>query len=211
MADDESETYKLWRVRKTLMHLCHDRGYLVTQDELDFTLDQFKEQYGDRPSEGKPSRTKLSILVAHNVDPTDQMFIFFPEEEKVGIKTIKAYFTKMQQENIMRSIIVVRGGLTPSAKGGINDMAPKYHMETFFETELLINITEHTLVPEHSVMSNDEKKELMQRYRLKESQLPRIQTSDPVARYFGLRRGQVVRIVRNSETAGRYVTYRLVI
>ena len=34
----------MWRVRKTVMQLCHDRGYLVTQDELDQTLDQFKEQ-----------------------------------------------------------------------------------------------------------------------------------------------------------------------
>ena len=42
--DDEQETYKVWRVRKTVMQLCHDRGYLVTQDELDQTLDQFKEQ-----------------------------------------------------------------------------------------------------------------------------------------------------------------------
>ena len=42
--DDEQETYKMWRVRKTVMQLCHDRGYLVTQDELDQTLDQFKEQ-----------------------------------------------------------------------------------------------------------------------------------------------------------------------
>ena len=40
--DDEQETYKLWRIRKTIMQLCHDRGYLVTQDELDQTLDQFK-------------------------------------------------------------------------------------------------------------------------------------------------------------------------
>ena len=27
--------------------LCHDRMYLVTQGELDMTLDQFKQQYGD--------------------------------------------------------------------------------------------------------------------------------------------------------------------
>lgn len=68
--DDESETYRLWRVRKTIMQvclaitssflyivlvnsvikqLCHDRGYLVTQDELDQTLEQFKAQFGDKP------------------------------------------------------------------------------------------------------------------------------------------------------------------
>ena len=27
--DDEAETYKLWRIRKTVMALSHDRGYLV--------------------------------------------------------------------------------------------------------------------------------------------------------------------------------------
>lgn len=75
--DDEAETYKLWRIRKTVMQvwapnlnplgfqivvqptdlkkkslpfqLSHDRGYLVTQDELDQTLEQFKEQFGDKP------------------------------------------------------------------------------------------------------------------------------------------------------------------
>ena len=35
--DDETETYRLWRIRKTVMQMCHDRGYLVTQDELDQT------------------------------------------------------------------------------------------------------------------------------------------------------------------------------
>jgi len=29
MADDEETCFKLWRVRKTVMAMCHDRGYLV--------------------------------------------------------------------------------------------------------------------------------------------------------------------------------------
>ncbi|ROL40859.1 DNA-directed RNA polymerases I, II, and III subunit RPABC1 [Anabarilius grahami] len=192
--DDEEETYRLWKIRKTIMQLCHDRGYLVTQDELDQTLDEFRSQFGDKPSEGRPRRTDLTVLVAHNDDPTDQMFVFFPEEPKVGIKTIKMYCQRMQEENITRAIIVVQMGMTPSAKQSLVDMAPKYILEQFLQQELLINITEH----EH--LSS----------KLKESQLPRIQAGDPVARYFGLKRGQVVKIIRPSETAGRYITYRLV-
>ncbi|KAF6032532.1 POLR2E [Bugula neritina] len=166
------------------MQLCHDRGYLVTQDELDQTEDQFKMQFGDKPSERRPSRSDLTILVAHNDDPTDQMFVFFPEELKIGIKTIRTYTTRMQEESITRAIIVVIQGMTPSAK---------------------------QLVPEHVLMTQEEKKELLDRYKLKEFQLPKIQQGDPVARYFGLKRGQVVKIIRSSETAGRYITYRIVV
>ncbi len=209
--DDEAETYKLWRIRKTVMALCHDRGYLVTQDELDQTLDQFKAQFGDKPSEKQPARQDLIILVAHNDDPTDQMFVFFPEELKIGIKTIKAYCKRMQEENITRAIIVVQQGMTPSAKQSLVDMAPKYVLEQFLESELLINITEHELVPEHVVMTPEEKRELLAKYKLKENQLMRIQAGDPVARYYGLKRGQVIKIIRPSETAGRYISYRLVV
>uniref|UniRef100_A0A803WDM7 DNA-directed RNA polymerases I, II, and III subunit RPABC1 n=1 Tax=Ficedula albicollis TaxID=59894 RepID=A0A803WDM7_FICAL len=184
--------------------LCHDRGYLVTQDELDQTLEEFKAQFGDKPSEGRPRRTDLTVLVAHNDDPTDQMFVFFPEEPKVGIKTIKMYCQRMQEENITRALIVVQQGMTPSAKQSLVDMAPKYILEQFLQQELLINITEHEVSTGRMVPP------LLALSKLRENQLPRIQAGDPVARYFGIKRGQVVKIIRPSETAGRYITYRLV-
>lgn len=209
--DDEAEIYKLWRVRKTILSLCHDRGYLIAQEELDQSLEDFKREYGDKPSEKKPARSDLMVMCAHNDDPTDQMFVFFPDEPKIGIKTVKNYCQRMQEENITRAIIVVQQGMTPSAKQALTDMAPKYILEQFLESELYINITEHELVPEHVVLSPEEKAELLSRYKLRDSQLMRIQASDPVARYHGLKRGQVVKIIRPSETAGMYISYRLVV
>ena len=67
-------------------------------------------------SEGRPSRKDLTILVAHSDDPTDQMFVFFPEDPKVTIKTVKVYCQRMQEENITRAIIVIQTTMTPSGK-----------------------------------------------------------------------------------------------
>lgn len=156
------------------------------------------------------SRSALNFLVQKKDDPNDQLFVFFPEDSTVGVKPIRTYSERMVEQNVYKAIIVVKQSITPSAAKVMQALAPKYILESFIEAELMVNITEHELVPQHVLLSDSEKALLLKRYRLKDTQLPRIQITDPVARYYGLQRGQVVKIIRASETAGRYVTYRLV-
>ena len=102
----------------------------------------------------------------------------------------------MREANVLRAIIVVKGAMTPFARSAVKEMMIRgYRMEYFKDAELLVDITEHKLVPEHSILTAREKDELLQRYRLKPSQLPRIMMMDPIARYYGLKKDQV--IVRN--------------
>ncbi|TYZ61473.1 hypothetical protein PybrP1_004681 [[Pythium] brassicae (nom. inval.)] len=200
------EASRLFRVRKTTVKMLHNRGYIVSENELVMTPESFQQQFGDNPT-----REMMTILVEKIDDPSDNLFVFFPEDTKVGVKPIRNYCNRMKDENVTKAILVVQEGITPFARQALNEMAPRYKIEHFKETELLVDITEHTLVPVHRVLSRDEKAALLKRYRIKDSQLPRMQVTDPIARYYGITRGQVVKIIRPSETAGRYVTYRAVI
>jgi DNA-directed RNA polymerases I, II, and III subunit RPABC1 len=122
---------------------------------------------------------------------------------------MKQFVHTLDDQKFGAGILIYTTSLTSQAGKIIQTIAGQFRIEAFPESELLVNITYHELVPRHIVMTLEEKKELLVRYRLKETQLPRIQIADPVARYYGLRRGQVVKIIRKSETAGRYASYRI--
>ena len=68
----------------------------------------------------------------------------------------------MSTNNVLRAVIVLKHGMTPAASKVLNSL-PKVKFDTFTESELLVNITEHQLVPKHVLLSSDEKKELLTR------------------------------------------------
>ncbi|VVB17063.1 unnamed protein product [Arabis nemorensis] len=206
MTLSEEEISKLFRVCKTLNQMLKDRGYDVADSDIEMTKEQFVDKYGENMI-----RKDLSTLKVKRNDESDKIFVFFPKEKKVGTEDIKRYLKRMESANVFRAIVVIQENLTRFALSSIKVAASKFHIEVFQETELLLNVRDHVFVPEHIALTTEETKTLLERYTVKENQLPRIQFTDPIARYFGLKHGQVVKIIRSSETSGRYVTYRYVI
>lgn len=137
------------------------------------------------------------------------IWVEFLADNSVGIKQMRNFAQYLTGNNFHTGILVTNVNITPAALKIIPAVASETRIECFVEQDLLVNITHHELVPKHVLLSKEERLALLQRYRLKDTQLPRIQLGDPVARYLGLRRGQVVKIIRKSETAGRYASYRL--
>lgn len=137
------------------------------------------------------------------------IYVEFMQDSSMGVKEIKRFATYVATNNFKAGIMVTIGTLSPQARKGINATSALTTLECFLLEDLLVNITHHDLVPTHVVLSRDEKAALLKRYRLRETQLPRILMKDPISRYYGLKRGQVVKIIRSSETAGRYASYRL--
>lgn len=73
------------------------------------------------------------------------------------------------------------------------------------------NIFEHERVPKHVILKKEEVEELLKRYSVKPYQLPYIRETDPAAKAIGAKKGDIVKIIRRSSTAGEVVVYRYVV
>ena len=83
--------------------------------------------------------------------------------------------------------------------------------EIFLEEDLMINLIDHVLVPKHELLTPEEEEVFYEKFNCKKRNLPRIFSTDPVARYYNMKPGHICRIIRPSETSGYVVTYRLVV
>jgi DNA-directed RNA polymerase subunit H len=73
------------------------------------------------------------------------------------------------------------------------------------------NVMENYLVPRHTLLTEKEVEEVLDRFRIKKYQLPQIPMIDPCAKAIGAMPGNVIKIERESPTAGTSFYYRLVV
>jgi DNA-directed RNA polymerase subunit H len=74
-----------------------------------------------------------------------------------------------------------------------------------------LKILNHFLVPNHKVLSKEEAKKIFELYNSKPEQFPYIMISDPVIKEIGAKAGDLIKIIRKSQTAGETEYYRLVV
>jgi DNA-directed RNA polymerase subunit H len=73
------------------------------------------------------------------------------------------------------------------------------------------DIKKHTLVPKHKKLTEQEKKQVLEHFRITENELPKIMIDDTAIADQKCRTGDLIKITRNSATAGESFYYRVVI
>jgi DNA-directed RNA polymerase subunit H len=76
---------------------------------------------------------------------------------------------------------------------------------------MTFHVLDHIMVPEHRIMAEEEIGTLLSTYHLSLEQLPKIFHDDPAVKTVKAKPGDVIRIIRSSQTAGRAESYRLVV
>jgi DNA-directed RNA polymerase subunit H (RpoH/RPB5) len=204
----------IYKARQTIIALMRKLDYNVTDYEhfsvnevntmfqnkqMDMLLEKSKED----PRTGRKNKIYILFYLAKAIRPANI------QEMIDDLFNLEETLTKED------TLLIV-------AKDEMNDtlMATLKHM---WETDkifivvqnikrLQFNIHEHTLVPPHRVISDDERDVIKTKYNITDdTQFPDISRFDPVAQAICLRPGQICEITRPSKTAIQSIYYRLCI
>lgn len=197
MENNIKETFK---VRNIVLEMLEDRKY-DTKGIAKLTYDEFTVLY---------KLNNINIFI----DPKNKrkgMLVYFHNSNnnltKSEFKSIIKNIYNKYTNNI--NIILIVKKINNIIKNELN----KYiysNIELFLNKNLFFNITKHFLVPKHIPLTEKEKKTVMDKYNVTEEQIPKILLTDPVVKYYGMKLGQLCKIVRINKFTGDDISYRIV-
>lgn len=142
------------------------------------------------------------FLYQHNESGTP-IFVILVLHEKMGIEHLKNYIGICEKTIVKDLIIVYQNMITTNCSKIIDNMF-QFHVELFSLNEFQYDITELSYYVPHEKINNEKKlKEIRDTYK---NALPSILRTDPVSRYFGFKRSDIIKITRSPEE----ICYRIV-
>jgi DNA-directed RNA polymerase subunit H (RpoH/RPB5) len=145
---------------------------------------------------------RLFVVTRNNKKQTPSLLILIFSAEKLNIDGLKEMVRLLDLYQIRHGILVYHTSITSSAKKAL-DLLTNYRIESFSIAELQFNITKHEYYSPHEKVTDLSELGPLQTQTAK---FPKILLSDPVVRFFGYRKNDVLRIRRKDNT----VIYRVV-
>jgi len=203
---------KIYRSKNTIVEMLELRRYNADKFK-NFSLNEIDVMYKAMDKKVSAEASPLDFECEKNDNSTFVKFILFT---KLRLANIKALVDNMIDDYIKPGdtiIFVVKDKINNIE---IFDTFLNTYLENdnitvqiFWIDTLLINITKHELVPPMKILSEEEKQDIFTKANISNfNQLPIILKSDPVAKFYGMKRGELAEITRPSVTGGIYKNYR---
>jgi DNA-directed RNA polymerase subunit H (RpoH/RPB5) len=188
----------------------------------------------------KIGKTGLRGLLSYDfkhLDGKNRCLVFFAElgnSKSISKGEAQIFGLLFKEKKCNNGIIISSVDLSPSAKQEVMalESSSNYHIDFFLDKDIMYNPLVCDLGSRIKVRSDDPDEEDYDEYgieiltgedeetflsenRILKEQLPRIASEDPVAKYYGLRHGQIIRCIRKAvipETLiNEEIFYRLVV
>jgi DNA-directed RNA polymerase subunit H len=147
--------------------------------------------------------------ITYRLSKGDEKFLMhiLLNKKTIGIAYIRDLADQIETEGYDGGIIVGDGKYTYSSRSN----APEMKIELIPPSLPSFDIFQHSLVPLHELLTEEERKAVAEKYHAEPYQFPWIKAADPISIIIGAKPGDVLRIIQKSETAGRYEGYRYVV
>ena len=204
----------VYKARKTILELMDKQGYNVDDysnfsiNEVNFMkqnnqLDMLLEKKEENPSTKRKNKIYIRFYLTKMIRPANiqEMIDDLFNLEEILTKDDTLFIVSKDEMN----------------ETIINELKHIWEKDRIFIVienikRLQYNILNHTLVPEHTIVSDEQLDEVMKKYNIKnKNEFPDISRFDPVARVIGMRPGNVCKIIRPSKTAITTDYYRVCI
>jgi DNA-directed RNA polymerase subunit H (RpoH/RPB5) len=191
---------ELYTSRKNILSYLKKAGYDTSAHET-FTLSELTAM--------KNSIKQVDIFTAFDFEVTKNqdeetckvMFYLKPSTIKQNTleNIVMEHFEELEDKKNQVLILIMNGNINDTVRKTVQNLWKKYkeYVIIYEMKTLLFNIFEHSYVPEHVKLTEDEKKKLYEDMNINDdSQLPEISAFDPVAKALMLKPDEVCKIKR---------------